>query len=89
MKLKFSNVSIRIMPALEFTPLEFETYDPADKHLALERLEFTPLEFETYDPADNHLALERLEFTPLEFETLLKRQFIQRIHTIRIYSVGV
>ena len=52
----FSNLSL---PALEFTPLEFETSMSSperEKHLALE---FTPLEFETakggfYDPAGSY-----------------------------------
>ena len=55
---------------LEFTPLEFETYDKCEGDIDNYLLEFTPLEFETYHNAGEHIKGSELEFTPLEFETL-------------------
>ena len=74
---------------LEFTPLEFETYQSLGGDVNVQQLEFTPLEFETSAIWRIYGRLGALEFTPLEFETQDTKTAFCRSRIIRIYSVGV
>ena len=60
---------IGFLVLLEFTPLEFETYQSLGGDVNAQQLEFTPLEFETSPFAGGKPLHPLLEFTPLEFET--------------------
>ena len=68
----------RLLQALEFTPLEFETNQGGQYEEKHNWLEFTPLEFETPAAVYIYNVIFKLEFTPLEFETLL-----QICHSVR------
>ncbi len=62
-------ISLLKVLALEFTPLEFETYRNSKIELWGKKLEFTPLEFETVSFFSRARQRNKLKFTPLEFET--------------------